>query len=291
VVADSSADLPDAILDRYGIALVPLQVMFGDTTYQDRLQLRPEEFYRLLDRSPSLPTTSQPAPAEFLRVLRSARAEAHEVVAVLLSSGLSGTFQAAQAAVKAAGLTGVHLVDSRSASFGVGLLALRAAELAESGWPASAIVRELERLRTHSGLLLTVDTYENLLRSGRVSRGKAWLAGMLDVRPILSLDRDGRIIPVDRVRGRDQLVARVLKLLDRALTPRPASVRFGIAHADAPETADRLRTALVAAYRPRDCLVALATGVLGTHAGRGAWAVFYQVEDGAAPPNGAAAGG
>jgi DegV family protein with EDD domain len=280
VVADSSADLPDAILDRYGIALVPLQVMFGDATYQDRLQLRPEEFYRMLGAAAVLPTTSQPAPAEFVRVLRSARSEADEVVAVLLSSGLSGTYPAAQAAVKAAGLTGVHLVDSRSASFGVGLLALRAAELAESGWRAPEIVRELERLRAQSGLFLTVDTYENLLRSGRVSRGKAWLAGMLDVRPNLALDRDGRIVPVDRVRGRDQLVGRVLKLLDRALTPRPASVRFGIAHAEAPEAAERLRTALVAAYRPRDCLVSLATGVLGTHAGPGAWAVVYQVEDG-----------
>ena len=139
---------------------------------------------------------------------------------------------------------------------------------------------ELERVRSQSGLFLTVDRYENLLRSGRVSRGKAWLAGMLDVKPILSLDQTGRVVPVDRVRGRDQLVARVLQWVDRALTPRPRALRFGIAHAESPETAERLRTALVAAYQPRDCFVALATGVLGTHAGPGAWAVCYQVEDG-----------
>lgn len=285
IVADSSADLADAVLDRHRIALVPLQVMFGDTTYADRIGLRPEEFYRLLAAARSLPTTSQPAPADFVRVFRSAAAEAEEVVAVLLSSALSGTFQAAQAAVKAGGLRGVHLVDSRSASFGVGLLALRGAELAESGWRAPEIVRELERVRAQSGLFLTVDTYENLLRSGRVSRGKAWLAGMLDVRPILRLDAEGRVVPVDRVRGRDQLVSRVLQLLDRALTPRPRAVRFGVAHAGAPEIAERLRTALVAAYRPRDCFVSLATGVLGTHAGPGAWAICYQVEDGT-PPEG-----
>jgi fatty acid-binding protein DegV len=72
----------------------------------------------------------------------------------------------------------------------------------------------------------------------------------------------------------------VLSLLERRLTPRPKVVRFGVAHADAPEMAERVRTALVAAYRPRDCFVALATGVLGTHVGPGAWGVFYQVEDG-----------
>ncbi|MBL8988908.1 MAG: DegV family protein [Gemmatimonadales bacterium] len=279
IVVDSSADLADSILDRHRIAMVPLQVTFGDTTYQDRLGLKPEEFYRLLRATRQLPTTSQPTPGDFVRVFRSATVEADEVVAVLLSSGVSGTFQAGQAAVKAGNLTNVHLVDSRSASLGLGMLALRAVELAESGWGAKAIVTELERIRARSGLFLTVDTYENLLRSGRVSRGKAWLAGMLDVKPILSLDGAGRIIPVDRVRGRESLVARVLQLVDRALTPRPKALRFGIVHAEAPEVAERLRTALVAAYRPRDCFVALATGVLGTHAGVGAWAVFYQVED------------
>jgi DegV family protein with EDD domain len=280
LVTDSSADLADSILDRHHIALVPLQVVFGDQTFRDRVELKPEEFYRRLAAARDLPTTSQPTPAEFVRVLRDARAEADEVVAVLLSATLSGTFASAQASVRAAGISGVHLVDSRSASLGVGMLALRGAELAEAGWPGAEIARELERVRGQAGMLLTVDRYDNLLRSGRVSRGKAWIAGMLDVKPILSLDPSGRVVPVDRVRGREQLVPRVLELLERRLTPRPAAVRFGVVHTGAPEMAERVRTALVAAYRPRDCFVTLATGVLGTHVGAGAWAIFYQVEDG-----------
>jgi len=291
IVTDSSADLADPVLDRHRIALVPLQVVFGDRTFRDRVELKPDEFYRRLRSAKELPTTSQPAPAEFVRVLRDARSEADEVVAVLLAGALSGTFASAQAAVRAAGISGVHLVDSRSASLGLGMLALRGAELAESGWPAAAIARELERLRGQGGMLLTVDTYENLLRSGRVSRGKAWIAGMLDVRPILSLDPAGRVLPVDRVRGRANVVPRVLGLLERRLTPRPKVIRFGVVHAEAPEVAERVRTALVAAYRPRDCFVTLATGVLGTHVGPGAWAVFYQVEDGTpAHPDGTTAG-
>ena len=280
VVTDSSSDLADSILDRHHIASVPLQVVFGNETFRDRVELRPDEFYRRLRTARDLPTTSQPTPAEFVRVLRDARSEADEVVAVLLSGSLSGTYASAQASVRAAGISGVHLVDSRSASLGVGMLALRGAELAESGWPAAEIAAELERVRGQAGMLLTVDRYDNLLRSGRVSRGKAWIAGMLDVKPILSLDPEGRVIPVDRVRGRDQLVPRVLALLEKRLTPRPRVVRFGVVHTVAPEMAERVRTALVAAYRPRDCFVTLATGVLGTHVGEGAWAIFYQVEDG-----------
>lgn len=279
IVTDTSADLTDAILDRHQIAMVPLQVMFGDTVFQDRIGLRPAEFYQRLREAKALPTTSQPTPGDFVRVFRSAREEAEEVVAILLSGALSGTFQAGVTAARVGGLDGIRLVDGRTVSLGLGMLALRAAELAESGWTAEAIVTEVERLRTRNGLYLTVDTYDNLIRSGRVSRGRAWLGGMLDIRPILSLDATGRVVPVDRVRGKDAVVPRVLALIEKQLTPRPKAVRFGVAHAEAPEVADRLRTALVAAYQPRDCFVALATGVLGTHVGPGAWAVFWQVED------------
>lgn len=279
IVTDTSADLTDAILDRHQIAMVPLQVMFGDTVFQDRIGLRPDEFYQRLREAKVLPTTSQPTPGDFVRVFRSAREEAEEVVAVLLSGALSGTFQAGVTAARVGGVDGIRLVDGRTVSLGLGMLALRAAELAESGWTAEAIVTEVERLRTRNGLFLTVDTYDNLIRSGRVSRGRAWLGGMLDIKPILSLDAAGRVVPVDRVRGKEAVVPRVLALIEKQLTPRPKAVRFGVAHAEAPEVADRLRTALVAAYQPRDCFVALATGVLGTHVGPGAWAVFWQVED------------
>jgi hypothetical protein len=280
IVADSSADLPDAVLDRHQITLVPLQVTFGEETFRDRLELKAEDFYRRMRVAAVPPTTSQPAPGEFVRVLREARSEADEVVAVLLSSRLSGTYHGGLTAARAAGIEKLHFVDSASASLGLGLLALRGAELAESGWRGAAIAAELRRVRAQSGCLVTVDRFDNLLRSGRVTRGKAWLAGVLDVKPILSLDRVGAIVPVARVRGRQNLVPRVLELLEQRLTPRPARVRFGIVHAEAPEAAERVQAALMAAFAPRDVFVTLATGVLGTHVGFGAWAVFWQVEDG-----------
>ena len=283
IVTDTSADLPDALLDRHRIAMVPLQVVFGESTFRDRVELKPEEFYRRLRSAGELPTTSQPSPADFIQAFRDGAQEGEEVVAVLLGSSLSGTFNAAQAAVRAGNLQGVHLVDSLSASLGVGMLALRGAELAASGWRGAQIAAELRRIRGQSGMLLTVDRYDNLLRSGRISRGKAWLAGMLDVKPILSFDPEGKVTPVERVRGRENLEARVLAILDQRLTPRPKAIRFGVAHADAPAVAQRIQAALVERYQPRDCLVTLATGVLGTHVGPGAWGVFYQVEDESAP--------
>lgn len=280
IVVDSSNDLPDAVLDKHRIVVVPLQVMFGTETFRDRIDLKPAEFYRRLRLAKELPTTSQPAPAEFVRAFRAAREEADEVVGIFVAGVLSGTLASARAAITAAGVDRVHLVDSRGASLGLGMLALRAAELVEEGWGGAAIAAELDRVRSQSGMFITVDTYDNLIRSGRVSRGKAWIGGLLDIKPIIEVDLAGRLQPIDRVRGSDQVVPRVLALLEKRLTPRPKQIRFGVAHAEAPEAAERIRNALMSAYRPKEVLVSPVTGVLGTHVGTGAWAVFYQVEDG-----------
>jgi DegV family protein with EDD domain len=280
IVTDSSNDLSDATLDRLGIITVPHQVVFGDEVFRDRIDLKPDEFYRKLAESSQLPTTSQPAPAEFVRALRAAREEASEVVTLLVSSALSGTFTSAQTAVQMAGINGVSVFDSRTTSLGLGMLALRASELAEQGWNAGQIVEEIARVRQTSGGFLTVARYENLLRSGRVSRGKAWLGELLQIRPILEMSSEGTVLLVDKVWGKDQLIPRILELIDSRLQPRPQRIRFGVVHADAPEEAARVAEAIRAAFNPLDVLVGPATGVIGTHVGEGAWALFYQVEDG-----------
>ena len=229
VVTDTSADLPDAVLDRHHIAMVPLQIVFGDEVFQDRVGMRPEEFYRRLRSAKQLPTTSQPTPADFVRVFRSALEEADEVVAVLLGSAalryVPGGSGGRQGGGARAGAPGGQ--QGRDALPGAaGAAGSRAGGIGMAG--AGKSLRELERVRRQSGVLLTVDTYDNLIRSGRVSRGKAWLAGMLDVRPILGLDSTGRVVPVDRVRGREAVICRMLALVEKNLTPRPKAVRFGV---------------------------------------------------------------
>ena len=280
VVCDSSCDLPDAVLDRYGIAMVPLQLLFGNDVYLDRVEMDAAEFYRRL-RGGDSATTSQPTPGQFTAAFEHARAGANEVVAVLLSSGLSGTYANAEAARRGFAAGGIHLVDSRSVSLGAGLLALRGAELAEAGWGGAAIARELERLRDQCGSYISVDSLDQLLRSGRVSRVQAWLGSLLDMKPILSLDREGTVMAAARVRHQAGLLPRVLRLLDAALPRQRRRLRFGVAHADSPEVAEQVRRALRERYEPLDVMVSTVTGVLAAHVGTGAWGVFYQVEDGA----------
>lgn len=279
LVVDSSCDLPDELLDRHGIEVIPLQVTVGARTYLDRVDLHGPELYERMRASKERFGTSQPTPGMLRTALRDAREHADHVLGLFVGGNLSGTLAAARTAVADAGLDGVTLVDSRSASFGLGLLALRAAELAGAGWAVPRIAAELARVRDRSGALFTVDTFEYLLRSGRVSRGKAWLGSLLDLKPILEITVEGRAVPLDRVRGRAALVERVFAILDERFSPRPTALRIGVAHGGVPELAERLRADLVRRYAPRECLLNHVTAALGVHTGPGAWGIFYQIED------------
>ncbi|HWP38403.1 MAG TPA: DegV family protein [Gemmatimonadales bacterium] len=278
IIVDSSCDLPDDIVDRHGIVVVPVQVLEDGVPRLDRVEIDGPTIYRRM-REGVVFTTSQPTPGAFLQAYQDALSDSDAAVALMLSGTLSGTFASAQAAARRSGLGGIRVVDSRTVTLGLGMLALAAAEMAEAGRSPEEIEREVLRLRDRSGGFFTVDTLDNLIRSGRVGRARAFLAGLLDLRPILEINAEGRVQSVDRARGRPALVDRVLHLIERRLKPRPRAVRFGVVHADAPDVAAHLRDELTRRYAPRDCFVAPVTAALGVHVGPGAWAVFYQVED------------
>lgn len=278
IVTDSTCDLPDELVDRERILIVPVQVIQGEHVYLDRVQIETDEIYARM-REGELFTTSQPTPGAFIRGFQDGVTEAQQVIGLFVAGSLSGTLASAQAAARRVSGERITVVDSRSVSLGLGMLALRAAELARSGRPIEAIVAELHRIRDRSGALFTVDTFEHLLRSGRVGRGRALLGRLLDIKPILELDRDGRVVPLDRVRGGEALVPRVLEHLEIRLTPRPRALRMGIVHAGAPEVAEQLHEEIARRFAPAHCLVAPVTAAIGVHTGPGAWGVFYQVDE------------
>jgi DegV family protein with EDD domain len=238
------------------------------------VQIHADAVYKAMRAGKRL-STSQPTVATFAEGFEHARAGSDSVVGVILSSGLSGTYANAESARRVFKQGGVRLVDSRSASLGLGLLALRAAELAEAGWDAEAVSAEVTRLRAQAGMFFTVDTLDYLVRSGRVSRVKGWLGNLLDMKPIFSLDDEGKVTPVDRVRGRAALLPRVLELIAEALPERYERLRMGVVHADAEKAARDIADALRRRFQPYAI-----TAVSGVHTGPDAWGVFWQVEDG-----------
>lgn len=273
IVLDSTADFPDAP-ERYpNFRVVPLYVNFGGETLRDYVDIRPEEFYERLASSAVAPTTSQPAPADFLAVYEEL-AGYERILSLHIASDFSGTFRGAQQAAEAEGSGRVRVLDSRTASAAIGLLALAIRRRLERGTSDEEVDALLERHARENGLVFTVDTLEYLARGGRIGKAAAFAGNLLNVKPILGL-RDGEIYPIRRVRGNRKAFEAFRELFEQG-SQDDASLRVGIAHAAAPERLRALEE-LVAHVRPR-ATVELATTlgpVVGTHAGPGTVGFFW----------------
>jgi uncharacterized protein len=278
VVTDSACDLPEDVIRAHGIYRVPLNLIFDEQVLRDGVDITPAEFLERMSTG-AHPTTSQPPPAAFAEVFRRAARDGEGIIAVMLGSALSGTYASAEAAAKLIADVPIRVVDSGRVSLSQGMLALRAAELVEQGWTMERIVPELVRIRGQSGILFTLETYDRLLASGRVGRGRALLGTLLDIKPVLSIDESGKVTPAARVRGSRNVLPRVLELLDRDIPKTARKVRFGVIQVGAEEAAAEVANALRERFGARDVLIAPATPVLATHTGPGTWGIAYQVED------------
>ena len=281
LVTDSAADLPAEVVQAHGIHVVPLMLVTKDEEYRDGVDITAEEFHaRLAGDESELPTTSQPSPAAFLEAFERAAEDGEQVLAVILGSSLSGTFGSAEAAARRFDGVPVHLMDTLGVSLLEGLLVLKACELAELAWAPEDIVPELDRIRAQSGALFTVETFDRLRASGRVSFGRALLASVLGLKPILAISAAGKIEPVARVLGSKRVITAMIEEVAKRVPERASAVRFGIVHVGAASIVQPVTEALRRRYGPSvDILITPATPVIATHLGVGAWGVIYLVEE------------
>jgi len=273
LVLDSTADFPDAQIRFPNMRVVPLYVRFGERSFRDYVELDPHGFYERLKAAPELPTTSQPTPQDFLSTY-SALDHYDRIYSLHISSKLSGTFQSASIASSEVEGDRIRLVDTESASVGIGMLALAIQDLLEHGTTDEEIDALAERYRADAGLLFTVDTLEFLAKGGRIGRARALAGSLMKVKPILTIE-EGEVVPLTRVRGRQKALEEFRKRFEEDTTDGPG-LMVGIAHAEAEETVEQLRQ-LVLATRPQaDVRMVTSLGaVVGTHAGPGTVGFFW----------------
>ena len=204
-MTDSACDLPPEMCEELGIEVVPLTIRFGDREYVDRKELSSDEFWRQLEASAVLPETAAPSVGAFEETFRGLHeAGADGIVCVNLSAHLSATMQSAQVAAKALdGLCPIEIIDSRSASMGIGILALRAARRASEGADAATIAREVNQRRDHQKLFAALDTLEYLRKGGRIGGAQAMLGSMLSIKPIITVEA-GAVEQAGKVRTRSK---------------------------------------------------------------------------------------
>jgi hypothetical protein len=279
IVTDSAADLSEEIVRAHGIHVTPMALVDGDVTFRDGIDVTAADFHRRLAEEAPLPTTSQPAPAEFLETFSRAAEDGEVVLGVILGSSLSGAFTSAQAAAGRFHGAPVYLMDSLGISLLEGLLVLKACELAELAMPPEDILAELVRIRAQSDILFTVETFDRLLASGRVGRGRALLGSMLSVKPILGLNQDGKVAPVGKAVGSRRAQAVLLDTIAERL-PVGSRVRFGIVYVGEDDIVESVSEELRARYgQDVEILSAPAAAAIATHLGLGAWGVAYLRED------------
>ena len=212
IVVDSTADLPVGIRDK--LTVVPLTIHFGDEEYIDGVTIDHTRFYEKLIESDVLPTTSQATPDAFMQVFRQAEEAGESVVVLTISSRLSGTCQSAM--IAAAEFPGrVFVVDSCSVAIGSGILAELAVDLAESGMDAASIAARLEQEREKLCLVAVLDTLEYLKRGGRISKTAAFAGGLLNLKPVLSLN-GGEISILGKARGSRQSNNYLIQEIEKA---------------------------------------------------------------------------
>jgi DegV family protein with EDD domain len=272
IVTDSSCDLPDAILERHRITVVPLTIRFGDEDFVDREELSGDEFWERLTSGGVTPETAAPSVGRFQEVYRGLSDEgADGVVAVMISSGISATHQSAALGAEqfTSGIP-VRVVDSGLVSGALGLAVLAAASAAENGGTIDEVETAARDAASKSNLFATLDTLEFLRRGGRIGGAAAFFGNLLDVKPLITF-QDGVVHPGGRVRTRRKAIAAVLGHLDAL----QQGAEVAVIHSD-PEDLG----AFLAALDERgneDPLVCRLGPVVGTHAGPGVIGIVYRV--------------
>jgi DegV family protein with EDD domain len=271
VVTDSACDLPQAWADDLGIRIVPLTVRFGSEEFLDRRDLTPSEFWARFAASTAAPETAAPPPglfeATYRRLIDSG---VDSIVVVALSSALSGTMQSAQLAARAVqDLVPVEVVDSRSASTGLGMIAVAAARRAKEGATSAEVAALARHLAQRTHVWAMLDTLESLKRGGRIGGARALLATVLAVKPIIEV-RDGQV----EEGGRQRTRTKALQLLVDKVREAGPLASLGVLHADAGDVDSFI--AQLAPLAPGPMMVTDVGPVIGSHCGPKAIGVAFQ---------------
>jgi DegV family protein with EDD domain len=266
IVTDSTADIPPALAKELGITVVPLYVRFGKESYRDRVDITEDEFYQRLMSDPIHPNTSQPTPQDFEKVYRELSSQADGIVSVHISDKLSGTCNSAlQAKEQVATECPVEVVDSEMVSMGLGLLAIEAANLANSGKDLKQVVEGVKQLISGTHVWALFDTLKYLALGGRIGKAKALLGSILNIKPMLVV-KDGEMAPAGQVRTRAKGIDALCKYVDKVIDIQDLAIVYSTTPDEAQVLADR-----IGAMFDKDRIRMARLGpTLGVHAGPGA---------------------
>lgn len=265
IITDSSADLPEELIKKYDITIVPLTITIDGKDYLETIDLTPKDFFQKMQSTDELPKTSQPSPAVFAKAF-SAFDEGTDLLCLTISSGLSGTYQSACLGKELAG-SNVVVFDTLAGSLSHGLQIIKAAELANQGSSLEEILAELTAYRDNMNILVLLQTLENIVKGGRLSKFQGSVAKLLNIKVILDRVEGGKVEVLEKIRGTKKFQKRIFELIEERRTDF-SKTTFGITHTGNIEEAELLKQELIQRFQPKEVIVNYMGATMGTYAGK-----------------------
>lgn len=213
IITDSTCDLPTEVIEQYNIEVIPVLINFGEESYLDGIEITRSQVFERIEKGDVFPTTAQITPIRFVEVFKNAMADGSKVLAILMSSEMSGTYQSANIAKGMLESDDIYIVDSQKICSALGLLVIRAAKLISEGALIEEIMIDLEEVKHKIITSLSFDSLDNLVKGGRILKAVGVVTGILGIKLILDM-KDGTMCVKDKVRGSKKALKRILSDLE-----------------------------------------------------------------------------
>ena len=280
-VTDSTCCIPQELIERYNIHLVPTLIIHEGKSYHDKIDIKPTEVYKIMRKRKNLPTTSVPSPEDFLSTYLELSQKAVSILCITVTSLQSGVFNMASSAKEMAKdvipNTMIRVIDSRAVAGSLGFIVLEAARIASQGAELAKVNEDAQGMMSKVNSFFVLDTLYYLARTGRIARAAAWTGSILDMKPIVAhFPSVGETTPVARPRSRTKAIERLLDIMTERIGDSRAHVM--VEHADEFEEAEKFKTTINSRFNCVELYVTEFTPSMGIHAGPGVLGVSFYTD-------------
>lgn len=270
IITDSASDLPKEYIKKYNVEIVPLTVELEGKIYKDGVDITTEKFNQLMIKSNQLPKTAHPSPETFKKVFLKYINDGYDILCLTISSKLSGTYQSAMIAknnIKTS--EKIFVFDTLAASSGEALQVIKASKLIQKGEKIKEVLRKLTEYRNRINILILLDTLENIVKGGRLTKIQGVIAKILNFKIILH-NNEGAVEMLEKIRGKKRFFKKVLEIIDeRVKKLNLSNLNVGITHVDNIEEAIMFKKIIEEKYNPKDIFVNHMGATIATYAGKG----------------------
>jgi DegV family protein with EDD domain len=279
IVTDSPASIPPELVEEHSIHLIPFNVHVGKDTFRDRIDMMPDQFFRLLRKLKEFPTTSAPSEFEYAEVFKKVSTKVKSICCITITSKWSVSHDAAVRAKESMPDANIEIFDSGTGAGALAHIVLAAARAADLDQPIRDVMAAAERARQRVSELLTVDTLTYMAKGGRIGNASRFLGSLLSIKPILELNpRTGIVEALERVRGKKKAIERIMEIMGERIPDPRSAVHVIIDQADAMEEAQALKERILTKFNCSDIHIMGWSPVIGTHLGPGTLGLSFYSE-------------